>query len=194
MAKICGAITRSGEVCKNAPLQGNMHCQWHLQKSEQLGQAVPKRRGAQPGNAYAWVHGMYGDLIRNDDLPFVDDIRSRVGAVEEELLVARLQLRRALRAQARADELPDGMEVAETVERDGSEKTAGRSEVKKKLRDYPAIINTMLGRIESLEKTRLDLLKAEKAIQAAQAAAATQTETQNLVITVRRAGAGDDGV
>jgi soluble cytochrome b562 len=137
---------------------------------------------------------MYGDLIRNDDLPFVDDIRSRVGAVEEELLVARLQLRRALRAQARADELPDGMEVAETVERDGSEKTAGRSEVKKKLRDYPAIINTMLGRIESLEKTRLDLLKAEKAIQAAQAAAATQTETQNLVITVRRAGAGDDGV
>jgi hypothetical protein len=132
---------------------------------------------------------MYGDLIRNDDLPFVADIRARVGAVEEELLIARLQLRRALRAQARADELPDGMEVAETVERDGSEKAAGRSEVKKKLRDYPAVINTMLGRIESLEKTRLDLLKAEKAMQAA---ATTPTETQNLVITVRRAGAGDD--
>jgi|GEM_PF-5338718 len=173
-----------------------MHCQWHADQMVDAAQASAtdtKRRGAQPGNANAWVHGMYGDLIRNDDLPFVDDIRSRVGAVEEELLVARLQLRRALRAQARADELPDGMEVAETVERDGSEKAAGRSEVKKKLRDYPAIINTMLGRIESLEKTRLDLLKAVKAMQAAEATQNTQTETQSLVLTVRRAGAGDDG-
>ncbi|MDR3480435.1 MAG: hypothetical protein P4L91_06930 [Burkholderiaceae bacterium] len=105
---------------------------------------------------------MYGDLIRPDDLPYVAAIRARVGAIEDELLVARLQLRRALRAQGVADALPDGLEVAETVERDGSERAAGRSEIKRKLRDYPAVINTLLGRIESLEKTRLDLLKADK--------------------------------
>jgi len=123
---------------------------------------------------------MYGDLIRADDLPYVASIQGKVGAVDEELLIARLQLRRALKAQARADDLPDGMEVSEVIEREAAEKLAGRNEVKRKLRDYPAIINTMLGRIESLEKTRLDLLKADKALAA--------NDSGGFVFTVHRAG------
>lgn len=157
MRRACGTTTRGGGTCKRAPIPGQAHCALHAAKAPAV------RRGGQVGNANAYRHGMYGDLIRVDDLPFVADIRGKVGAVEEELLIARLQLRRALKAQARADELPDGMEVSETIEREGAEKLAGRNEVKKKLRDYPAIINSMLGRIESLEKTRLDLLKADKA-------------------------------
>jgi hypothetical protein len=124
-------------------------------------------------------HGMYDDLIRADDLPYVASIQGKVGAVEEELLIARLQLRRALKAQARADDLPDGMEVAEVIEREAAEKQAGRNEIKRKLRDYPAIINTMLGRIESLEKTRLDLLKADKA---------SSNSGGGFVFTVHRVG------
>jgi hypothetical protein len=107
-------------------------------------------------------HGIYSDLIPADDLPYIASIQDNVGAVEDELLVARLQLRRALKAQARADDLPDGMEVSEIIEREAAERLAGRNEIKQKLRDYPAIINTLLGRIESLEKTRVDLLKADK--------------------------------
>lgn len=177
MSATCGAKTRSGGTCKKAPLHEKKHCKWH---------DAPERAvhpNARPGNANAWRHGMYGDLIRPDDLPFVEEIRSKVGAIEDELLIARLQLRRALRAQAGADALPDGLEVAETVERDGAERAAGRNEVKRKLRDYSAVINTLLGRIESLEKTRLDLLKADKVLSGSDG---------GFVFTVHRVGS--DGV
>ena len=81
-----------------------------------------------------------------------------IGGVEHELTVARVQLRRALEAQANADTLQDGLEVCETVDREGAEHAQARLEVKRKLRDYPGIINVLLGRIESLEKTRKELL------------------------------------
>lgn len=177
MAKICGAKTRGGGLCKKVPMLEKAHCNWH--DASTMG-------GGHPGKAVKGWLGTYRDLIRPDDLPFVTDIKNRVGAVEEELVIARLQLHRTLQAQARADALPDGMEVYETVERDGNEKLAGRCEVKKKLRDYPALINTMLGRIESLEKTRIDLLKAYKA---------ASNKAEEFVFTVNRArkeeGGGD---
>jgi hypothetical protein len=110
------------------------------------------------GNGRAITHGIYGDLIRPDDLPFVESIEGSIGAVDNEITIAKLQLRRALKAQGIADDLPDGLEVYEVTEREGAENAVAHSEVKKKLRDYPQIIDRLLARIESLEKTRKELL------------------------------------
>jgi hypothetical protein len=148
-------------------------------------QGLPRKSisEAMQGNANAYQHGMYGDLIRPDDLPFVATMQARVGAIEDELLIARLQLRRALKAQSHADDLPDAMEVCETIERDRTAKLAGRNEVKRKLREYPTIINALLGRIESLEKTRADLQKNEKA---ASAASVSAEANDGFIFTVHR--------
>ena len=113
--------------------------------------------GAPVGNQNAHKHGIYSRNLREDELPLVDEIKSAAGTLHNELLIARLQLRRALIAQAVADEMRDGMEVAETTERQGAENVSARSEVKKRLRDYPGIINSIIARIESLELRRKDL-------------------------------------
>lgn len=147
----CGAKTRSGDPCQSRQM-ANGRCRMHGGKS------TGPIDAARPGNSNALKHGIYGDLIRADEMHAVDGVMSTVGKIENELLIARLQLRRALRAQAAADELPDGMEVYETVDREGAESVAAKNEVKKKLRDYPQIIDRLLARIESLEKTRIALV------------------------------------
>ncbi|MFC6520120.1 HGGxSTG domain-containing protein [Undibacterium arcticum] len=143
--------TRSGEPCQSRRM-ANGRCRMHGGSSTGAGDA------ARPGNQSATKHGIYGDLIHQDELACVDGVMSSAGVVENELLIARLQLRRALRAQAKADDLSDGMEVYETIEREGAENATAHSEIKKKLRDYPQIIDRLLARIESLEKTRAVLL------------------------------------
>lgn len=145
----CGAQTRVGGKCK-APAHKNGKCRLHGGKSSGNPKAV--------GNTSAIKHGIYGDLIRTDELSLVDEVLSAAGKIENELLVARMQLRRALKAQAHADTLPDELEVCETVEREGAEQATARYELKKKLRDYPQLIDRLLARIESLEKTRQSLL------------------------------------
>ncbi|PRC92663.1 HGGxSTG domain-containing protein [Solimicrobium silvestre] len=151
MQKTCGAKTRSGGKCQKAPLIGKTRCKLH----GGLSTGNPNAKG----NQSATKHGIYSDLIHADDLSVVDDVKSASGKIEDELLIARLQLRRALKAQANADALLDGMEVFETIEREGAELVSAKSEIKKKLRDYPQIIDRILARIESLEKTRVELAK-----------------------------------
>jgi hypothetical protein len=114
--------------------------------------------GGTAGNANAKRHGIYSDVMGADDKSACDAASSGAGGVEHELMVARVQLRRALVAQAKADAIQDGMEVCEVINRDGAENAVARTEVKSKRIDYPAIVNTLLGRIESLEKTRKELL------------------------------------
>lgn len=147
MAKSCGAKTRAGGACK-APAMSNGRCRVHGGAS-----TGPKK---QDGNTNAMRHGIYSDLIHPDDVQHCDSILSLSG-VENELLIARLQLRRALKAQANADLLTDGMEIYETVDREGAENVTAKAETKKKLRDYPQIIDRLMARIESLEKTRMTL-------------------------------------
>jgi len=150
MAKHCGAKTRAGGQCK-APAMKNGRCRVH-------GGASTGNPSAK-GNQNAVKHGIYGDLLRPDEQAVAADVQSATGKVENELLIARMQLRRALAAQARADALPNGMEVFETVDREGAGEYQARNEVKKKLRDYPQIIDRLLARIESLERTRGELIR-----------------------------------
>lgn len=143
----CGAKTRSGEPCQSKQM-ANGRCRMHGGKTPATNQNATK-------------HGIYGDLLRDDELDAAESVLLAAGKVENELLIARMQLRRALKAQNHADTLQDGMEVYETVEREGAENAQARSESKSKLRDYPQIIDRLMARIESLEKTRIELMKAD---------------------------------
>jgi hypothetical protein len=149
----CGAKTRSGEPCKSRSMP-NGRCRMHGGKSTGAGNP------ARPGNQHATKHGIYGDLVHIDEHGHIDGLMSAAGQVESELLVARLQLRRALRAQATADQITDGLELVERTDVDGGEAVA-KNEEKFKLRDYNTMIDRLLARIESLEKTRAALLAAQ---------------------------------
>ncbi len=142
MAK-CGAKKkRVGTPCQAAAMQ-NGRCRVHGGMNP--GSSSPERS--------ALKHGIYAKLIHDDDLEDAAAYKTVTG-VDNELLIARIQLKRALKAQSNADTMPDGLEIHEVINRDGAENAVDRSEIKKRLRDYPAIINTILGRIEGLEKTR----------------------------------------
>jgi len=66
------------------------------------------------------------------------------------------RLRRALEAEALAAGEP---ELDEVIERDIDAKVGARREEKSRVRDYVGIIDKLTSRIESLERTRRELLK-----------------------------------
>ena len=106
--------------------------------------------GAPKGNQHAAKHGIYSKTFTPAEY---DLAQAALGSVEQETALARVQLSRALKAEANADTLQDGLELVEIVRSDN-----GRMQTKSKKRDYYQIINTLLGRIESLEKTRQEIM------------------------------------
>ena len=112
--------------------------------------------GAPKGNQYAMTHGIYSRSISAEE---ADLVQTALGTLDQELVVARIQLRRALAAETAADATPDKLELAEITER-----STDQSERRFKRRDYFAIINILLGRIESLEKHVRSLWLAARAI------------------------------
>jgi len=79
-----------------------------------------------------------------------------LGSVDAELRLMRIRLRRALGAET------DEPELDETVERDGGGPNTVASEQHYKRRDFNGIIDRITGRIESLERRRLELLLMQK--------------------------------
>lgn len=79
-----------------------------------------------------------------------------LGRVDDELRLQRIRLARALKAEYE-DELGEGLQLDESIERVGGE--LALDEKKYKRRDYAHIIDRITGRIESLEKTRVELIK-----------------------------------
>lgn len=141
----CGAKTQAGTPCKRAG-RANGRCNLH-------GGKTPK------GQRNALKHGIYAVGIREDEKELWEDIP--IGTLDDELRLARLQLRRALEAQRRADEAAadgrpvEGLELTE-VSRAKSDKKLSLSE-KRTRPDYRAEINRLLGRIADLETKRLAL-------------------------------------
>ena len=103
--------------------------------------------GAPKGNTNALKHGIYSKRIQAADLPMVEPIRATIGSIDDELLMVRLQLRRILREQAKADSTYDGLELCQTIERDGGSESAANSESHYRRRDYTAEIDKLLARI-----------------------------------------------
>lgn len=140
MAKHCGAKTRTGGRCKSAPMP-NGRCRQHGGKS-----TGPKDNR---GNQNARKHGIYGSHLTPQEREQFDAIE--LGAVDQELRLARIRLARALAAEAEAQGEPEVIEVVENE--GGGEYTPARSE-KRRVRDYTAIIDRLMARVESLERTR----------------------------------------
>lgn len=141
MATRCGAKTRSGEPCKRAPVKGKTRCKLHGGAS--TGPNEPNTRDN------AATHGIYRQHLTDDEQSVYDEIR--LGEVDHELRVARIQLARALAAQRAAD---GQAELDEITDNEGGGLTIAKQSIKSKVRDYVSIIDKLMARIESLEKTR----------------------------------------
>jgi uncharacterized protein YjcR len=115
--------------------------------------------GAPIGNKNAAKHGIYSTALLPGEDECAGDLRSSIGAVEDELFITRLRLRRALKAEADAIQSNNFLVIDSEVQRDGDGKAYAAAETHLKRVDYTAIIDRLTARIESLEKTRAELQK-----------------------------------
>jgi hypothetical protein len=156
----CGAKTRSGQPCK-AHAMPNGRCRKH-------GGASP---GAPAGNQNARKHGIYSDTLTADEQGLWDEIN--IGSLDDDIRIAKLQLRRALMAQAKA-EAGDGLDldlesvntlmpaVSEGDEDGSGEQPRQTTTVQRRRRGYEDIINRLLGRIGDLEAKRAEMMAKAK--------------------------------
>tara|TARA_R100000234_G_scaffold115807_1_gene92146 strand:- start:157 stop:747 length:591 start_codon:yes stop_codon:yes gene_type:complete len=177
----CGATTRKGEPCKRLAIKSVGRCRLHGGKSRR-------------------AHGIYAQVLTDEELELYDNIP--IGTVDAELKVSRIRLLRAMKAKELVDDAPDdpnnraGMVVTGIKQ---SQKSGKRgkyaeseqyNEVERTRTDYDAIIERLLGRIGTLERTRAELLATTDLgspdefaleIQAAMAAMNAQTEADGTV-------------
>lgn len=153
----CGAKTRSGQPCKKPALE-NGRCKLH-------GGTNP---GAPKGNQNARKHGIYSDTLTADEQGLWEEIN--VGSLDDDIRIAKLQLRRALIAQAKA-EAGDGLDLdlesvhtqaTDPVEEGDEPVEPGKPSrtVQRRRRGYEDIINRLLGRIGDLESKRAQMISA----------------------------------
>ena len=149
---LCGAKTRSGEPCKNHAVDGSNRCRMH-------GGKLTK---AQQGNQHAQKHGIYSATLSDDEKSAWDNIE--LGKIDDELKLCRIRLLRALRAEQEQQAAEDALELESRTEEPpiigGLPMEEEGPIVKKAFRrkDYSTIVDRLLGRIESLERTRAGLI------------------------------------
>jgi len=110
-----------------------------------------------PGNTNAKTHGIYQKFLAPEEQEEWSNIE--LGKVDDELRLCRIRLQRALRAEIEANgevELEAVTEAPAVMSGVPMDETIRTKQYRRK--DYQGIINTLLGRIESLEKTRKDLM------------------------------------
>jgi len=145
---LCGAKTRTGTPCRRHALKGKTRCKLHGGASS----------GPPKGSKNNLSHGIYAQGLTDAEMQVWHAVQ--IGSVDDELRMARIRLARALRAELSSDEL-------ELVERTESPAMLGgipdymemvKQEVFKK-RDWSPVVDKLMARIESLERTRLELAK-----------------------------------
>lgn len=162
----CGAKTRQGGApCKDIAM-ANGRCKRHGGKS-----TGPKTTlvGDKNPNANS---GIYSQFLSEEDKKIYESAAGQVGAVEHELQLVRLRLARTVKARAAWEaslEAPDkdaedSFAHVETISDqfmggDDKDKVVETSKKTFRLPDFDRIEHTCLARIESLEKTRRELLK-----------------------------------
>lgn len=138
---LCNAKTRGGGTCQKHALIGSNRCKLHGGKST----------GAPAKNQNARTHGIYSSYLSDEEKDVWDQVK--LGEVDDELRLTRIRLMRALKAEnERGNTLEIDSEKVETGENGGTVTTT-------KVRDYSSLIDRLTGRIESLERTRAELLK-----------------------------------
>jgi hypothetical protein len=140
MADLCGAKTRSGSPCRRAPLKGKTRCKLH--------------GGASPStNQNARKHGIYSAVLLPEEEELYESIA--VGDLDQEIKMARLQLRRAMLAQTVSGGKP---ELDEFTAHKGKGSRGKPREEHHRVRNYMDPIQRLLGRIGDLELKRAQLL------------------------------------
>lgn len=148
----CGAKTRSGHPCKSRAM-ANGRCRMHGGVNK--GPPTANANAAKPGS-------LYSKFYSDEELLLADQIK--LGQVDEELRLTRIRLMRAMaHEQEHANTLEADTEKREPIEVDGvvvegSEKVTTTT----KVRDYWMLIDRLTARIESLERTRISLVEAER--------------------------------
>lgn len=147
---LCGAKNRQGEPCKKHALIGETRCKLH-------GGAAAKKN---KGNSNARTHGIYSSVYSDEEKEIWDGIE--LGRIDDELKLCRIRLKRALEAEQKADgelELDARTEEPAVI---GGMPIDDEQIVKRsfKRRDYSVLIDRLMVRIESLERTRVELMKA----------------------------------
>lgn len=145
----CGAKTRSGEPCKSRAM-ANGRCRMHGGNATATHKG--NRNAAKPGSIYS----KFLTDEENETLA-----RIELGRVDDEIRLTRIRLMRALaRENEHGNTLELESEKVEPVEIDG-ESVGGADKITRtsKVRDYAQLIDRLTARIESLERTRAELLK-----------------------------------
>lgn len=147
---LCGAKTRSGEPCKRHAVPGSPRCKLHGGGASRANKA--NKHAAKPGSIYS----KFLTDEENDALAGIE-----LGRVDDELRLTRIRLMRAL---ARENEFGNTLELdsekSEPIEVEGKVlEGVAKITTTSKVRDYSALIDRLTARIESLERTRAELLK-----------------------------------
>ena len=139
---ICGAKNRLNEPCKKWAIKGKARCANHG--------GLSKGGGAPKGNKNAIKHGIYSSKLSSEEM---EDFKSiELGSVDDELLLMRILLARELDKEAKEAGKP---ELKEVIKNEGGGFAIPSETRKSKVKDYDVSIEKIIGRIESLEKTRL---------------------------------------
>lgn len=139
----CGAKTRGGEPCKRHAVPGSSRCKLHGGGASKANKG--NKHAAKPGSIYS----QFLTDAENDMLASIE-----LGRVDDELRLTRIRLMRALgRENEFGNTLEADSEKVETGENGGTTTTS-------KVRDYSSLIDRLTARVESLERTRSELLKA----------------------------------
>lgn len=111
------------------------------------------------GNQNARKHGIYSRVLTDEEKDLWDQVE--LGKVDDELRICKLRLMRAIRAEQEAGgkpELEGRTEKPQIVGGVALTEEPAIEERQYKRRDYAGIIDRLMARIESLEKTRAELM------------------------------------
>ena len=152
MAQQCGAKTRSGAPCKRSPVPGGKRCKLHGGKSH--GAPHGNKNAASPGS-------LYSQFLTPEEEAF--SVKTKLDSIDDEIRLQSALLARALAAWQASNDDP---ELDEITERDVNENVGARREERFKRRDYPAIVDRITGRLESLKFKRAAMIagRADSAI------------------------------
>lgn len=165
--RLCGAKTRAGHPCKDIAMK-NGRCKRHGGKA-----TGPKTANTKAATVAATKHNIYSQFLSPEDRAIYDAVD--MGNIDAELKLVRMRLARCVKARRaweeslKTDANPLGSDGAEShilVEQVDDESLFEGSPVsttKKTFRlpDFDKIEHSLLARIESLERTRKDLLKGD---------------------------------
>lgn len=149
---------RSGQQCRSWAVQGHSKCRMHG------GTAAAKMRG----NTNAVTHGIYCAHLTPDEEALVPKIQASIGTLDQELVTARISLKRLVDDEHRFFNAQTPADKAALLERIGIRQTVteatGKKEVVLRPPDFSRCKDRALARIAHLETIQCQLrtFEAEK--------------------------------